>query len=255
MEGRGPAPACWANPQAGTHAKAAAIKKGGRCLSTTPLCHNGGSFGYGEREGSMCGRFTLTEPQALPAAFPQFRYPEFSETRLPRYNIAPTQDVLGVRNDGLDTVEVMRWGVRGRINIRSESIASRRSAVARRCIEFADGFYEWRERRPFYYTLRSGEPFAFAGLWEPSNGLAACDVVTCRPNSLVAAVHDRMPVILSGDGVALWLDPEPLAPDAAGAVLRPLDPALMTVREVSRRVNNANYDAADVLAAPEPRLF
>jgi putative SOS response-associated peptidase YedK len=64
-----------------------------------------------------------------------------------------------------------------------------------------------------------------------------------------------MPVILSGDGVALWLDPEPLAPDAAGAVLRPLDPALMTVREVSRRVNNANYDAADVLAAPEPRLF
>ncbi|MGB8150619.1 MAG: SOS response-associated peptidase, partial [Candidatus Cybelea sp.] len=220
-----------------------------------PLCHNGGSFGYGEREVRMCGRFTLTEPQALPAAFPQFRYPEFSETRLPRYNIAPTQDVLGVRNDGLDTAEVMRWGVRGRINIRAESIASRRSAVVRRCIEFADGFYEWRERRPFYYTLRSGEPFAFAGLWEPSNGLAACDVVTCRPNSLVAAVHDRMPVILSGDGVALWLDPEPLPADAAGAVLRPLDPALMTVREVSRRVNNANYDAADVLAAPEPRLF
>jgi putative SOS response-associated peptidase YedK len=80
-------------------------------------------------------------------------------------------------------------------------------------------------------------------------------VVTCRPNSLVAAVHDRMPVILSGDDVALWLDPEPLPPDAAGAVLRPLDAAFMTVREVSRRVNNANYEAADVLAAAEPRLF
>ena len=254
MEGRGPAPAC-ANPQTGAHAKAAAIKKGGKCLSTTLLCHNGGSFGYGEREVRMCGRFTLTKPQALPAAFPQFRYPEFSETRLPRYNIAPTQDVLGVRNDGSDTVEMMRWGVRGRINIRAESVASRRGAVARRCIEFADGFYEWRDRRPFYYTLRSGEPFAFAGLWEPGNGLAACDVVTCRPNSLVAAVHDRMPVILSRDGVALWLDPEPLPPDAAAAVLRPLDPALMAVREVSRRVNNADYDAADVLAAAEPRLF
>jgi putative SOS response-associated peptidase YedK len=203
----------------------------------------------------MCGRFTLTKPQALPAAFAQFRYPEFSETRLPRYNIAPTQDVLGVRNDGRDTVEVMRWGVRGRINIRAESIAARRGAVARRCIEFADGFYEWRDRRPFYYTLRSGEPFAFAGLWEAGNGLAACDVVTCRPNSLVAAVHDRMPVILYGDGVALWLDPEPLPADAAGAILRPLDAALMAVREVSRRVNKANYDAADVLAAAEPRLF
>jgi putative SOS response-associated peptidase YedK len=203
----------------------------------------------------MCGRFTLTKPQALAAAFPQFRYPEFSETRLPRYNIAPAQHVLGVRNDGHDTVEEMRWGVRGRINIRAESIAARRGAVTRRCIEFADGFYECRDRRPFYYTLQSGEPFAFAGLWEPGNGLPACDVVTCRPNALVAPVHDRMPVILSGESLSLWLDPEPLPPDAAGVLLRPLDGALMTVREVSRRVNNAAYDAADVLAAPDPRLF
>lgn len=203
----------------------------------------------------MCGRFTLTKPQALRAAFPQFRYPEFSETRLPRYNIAPTQGVLGVRNDGRYTVEEMRWGVRGRINIRAESIAARRGPVPRRSIEFADGFYEWRDRRPFYYTLKSGEPFAFAGLWEPGNGAAACDVVTCPPNSLVAAVHDRMPVILSGDAVALWLDPEPLPPDVARAILRPFDAALMQVREVSRRVNNANYDAADVLATADPRLL
>jgi putative SOS response-associated peptidase YedK len=203
----------------------------------------------------MCGRFTLTKPQALPATFPQFRYLEFSETRLPRYNIAPTQEVLGVRNDGRETVEEMRWGVRGRINIRAESIAARRGAVTRRCIEFADGFYEWRDRRPFYYTLRSGEPFAFAGLWEPANGLAACDVVTCRPNSLVAAVHDRMPVILSWESLKLWLDPEPLPPGDAGALLRPFDAALMIVREVSSRVNNAAYDAADVLVPADPRLF
>ncbi len=203
----------------------------------------------------MCGRFTLAKPLALPGAFPQFRYSEFSETRLARYNIAPTQGVLGVRNDGRDTVEEMLWGVRGRINIRAESIAARRTAVRRRCIEFADGFYEWREGRPFYYALRSGEPFAFAGLWEPSEGMASCDVVTCRPNSLVAAVHDRMPVMLTGDSVTLWLDPEPLPPEVAGAMLRPFDAALMQVREVSKRVNNADYDAADVLSAAEPRLF
>jgi putative SOS response-associated peptidase YedK len=64
-----------------------------------------------------------------------------------------------------------------------------------------------------------------------------------------------MPVILSGESLSLWLDPEPLPPDAAAVLLRPLDGALMTVREVSRRVNNAAYDAADVLAAPDPRLF
>jgi len=206
----------------------------------------------------MCGRFTLAKPGALGAAFPNLKFPElreFSETGLPRYNIAPTQEVLGVRNDGRETVESFRWGVRGRINIRAESIVARHNPIRRRCIEFADGFYEWKERRPYYYTLRSGEPFAFAGLWEPLDGTAACDVVTCEPNAVVAPVHDRMPVILTRDGMTLWLDPEPLPPEVAASVLRPFDPALMSVREVSRRVNNANYEAADVLADAEPRLL
>jgi putative SOS response-associated peptidase YedK len=203
----------------------------------------------------VCGRFTLTKPAALAAAFPQFRFPEFSETRLPRYNIAPTHGVLGVRNDGSETAEELQWGIRGRINIRAESILARTGPIRRRCIEFADGFYEWTQRRPFYYTLASGEPFAFAGLWEPSNGSAACDVVTCQPNALVAPVHDRMPVILAPSNVELWLDPAPLPPEIAGSILRPFDASLMRVREVSRRVNNANYDSADVLESADPRLL
>jgi putative SOS response-associated peptidase YedK len=203
----------------------------------------------------MCGRFTLANPAALPAAFPQIRFGEFSETRLGRYNIAPTQKVLGVRNDGRSIAEPMRWGIRGRVNIRAESILARRGPVRRRCIEFADGFYEWLDRRPYYYTLRSGEPFAFAGLWEADEGSAACDVVTCPPNELVAKVHDRMPVMLLPDAIELWLAEQPLPPEVAGSVLQPLDASLMRVREVSKRVNNANYDSADVLAAPEPRLL
>lgn len=203
----------------------------------------------------MCGRFTLTQPLALAAAFPRFRFPEFSQTRLPRYNIAPTQGVLGVRNDGRDVVEELTWGIRGRINIRAESILARRGPVRRRSIEFADGFFEWRDRRPFYYTLKSGEPFAFAGLWEPANETASCDVVTCEPNALVAPIHDRMPVILTGANVDLWIDSEPLPPEVAGSILRPLDERLMQVREVSTRLNNANYDAADVLSSADPRLL
>ncbi|HYL27657.1 MAG TPA: SOS response-associated peptidase, partial [Candidatus Nitrosotalea sp.] len=203
----------------------------------------------------MCGRFTLTKPATLATAFPRFRFPEFSETRLPRYNIAPTQTVLGVRNDGRDVAEELRWGIRGRINIRAESILARRGPLRRRCIEFADGFYEWFERRPFYYTLKSGEPFAFAGLWEAENGNAGCDVATCEPNELVARVHDRMPVILTGSQIDMWLDPDPMPPEAAAAILRPFDANAMQVREVSRRVNNANYDAPDVLAGSDPRLF
>lgn len=203
----------------------------------------------------MCGRFTLIKPRVLVTTFPGFQFPEFTETRLPRYNIAPAQAVLGVRNDGRGVVEELRWGIRGRINIRAESVLARRGPIGRRCIEFADGFYEWFSRRPFYYTLKSEKPFALAGLWEPSNGTVGCDVVTCEPNALVASVHDRMPVILTDSNVDLWLDPEPLPPQVAASILRPLDAALMHVREVSSRVNNANYDAPDVLAAADPRLI
>ena len=204
----------------------------------------------------MCGRFTLTRPGALAAAFPKVRFDEFSETKLPRYNVAPSQGVIGVRNDGRLTAEVMQWGIDGRINVRAESILARRGPVRRRCVEFADGFYEWQAGQPYYYTLRSGEPFAFAGLWAPQNGgVAGCDLITCPPNALVAAVHDRMPVILRRDAFDLWLDPEPLPPEALAPVLQPFDPALMEARAVSRRVNNANYEAADALDAPEPRLF
>lgn len=203
----------------------------------------------------MCGRFTLTNPAGVAAAFPRFRFPEFSETRLPRYNIAPAQRVLGVRNDGRDLVEELTWGIRGRINVRAESIAGRRGPVVRRCVEFADGFYEWRDRRPFYFTLRSGEPFVFAGLWEPNNGGAACDIVTCEPNALLAPIHNRMPVILTPPNTDLWIDPHPLPPEVAASILRPLDGRLMQVREVSSRVNNSTYDAADVLSDAEPRLL
>ncbi|HEX3671582.1 MAG TPA: SOS response-associated peptidase [Candidatus Cybelea sp.] len=203
----------------------------------------------------MCGRFTLTKPAALAANFPRFRFPEFSETRLPRYNVAPAQKVLGVRNDGRSLVEEFRWGIRGRINIRAESLAARRTPIGRRCIEFADGFYEWSNRRPFYYTLESGRPFAFAGLWEPFDGSMACDIVTCEPNALVAPVHGRMPVILSESALEIWLDPQPLPPEIAASILRPLDAALMKAREVSARVNNTNYDEAGALAPPDPRLL
>jgi putative SOS response-associated peptidase YedK len=199
----------------------------------------------------VCGRFSLTHPSRLPDAFPQYRFPEFSETRLPkirkRYNIAPTDAVLGIRNDGDATAEWMRWGIHGRINIRAESVVARRGPIRRRCVEFADGFYEWRERQPVYYTLRSGEPFAFAGLWESQDGVTHCDIVTCKPNALVAQVHDRMPVILTKSHLDRWLDPDPLPAEVAASMLTPFDPDRMIAREVSRRVNNAKYDEADIL--------
>ena len=169
----------------------------------------------------MCGRFTLAKPQALPAAFPQFRFAEFSETRLPRYNIAPTQEVLGVRNDGPRPIEPMRWGVHGRINIRAESIAARRRLVHRgaasslpmdstngasadrttiRCVRANRSLLPvsgspatvWRLRRRYLPSERTGRRGA-------------------RPD----AGHPFR------ESVAVWLDPEPLPAEARRLALAP----------------------------------
>jgi putative SOS response-associated peptidase YedK len=197
----------------------------------------------------VCGRFTLTNPLGIRTAYPRFRFEEFSEYRLPRFNIAPTQGVLGVVNDGKEQVASLSWGIDGRINARAETVASH--AVPFRCIVFADGFYEWRGRKPVYYTRRDDRVFAFAGVWQPG-AVPQCSIVTCPPNELVAPVHDRMPVMLADDTLDRWLAPEDLSPQEARSLLVPYDAVAMQSRTVSMRLNNANYDAPDVLIDNDP---
>ncbi len=204
----------------------------------------------------MCGRFTVTNPARLRERFSRFRFPEFSELRIPRFNVAPTQLVPGVRDLAGEMVELLRWGGgRLRINVRSERIAARRGPLRRRCIVFADGFYEWRAGQPYYCTLAEHAPFAFAGLWadEPLQ----CAILTCPANATLADIHDRMPVIFRDDErIALWLAPEPLPPDVLPALVQPLPADALHVRAVSRRVNDVRNDDASVLAETEtPGLF
>lgn len=187
----------------------------------------------------MCGRFTLvTNMDELQARFGfEARDLEYR----PRYNIAPTQQVLTVRNDGQRRAEFMRWGLipfwakdpkigYRMINAVGETAAGKPAFRAafkkRRCLILADGFFEWRkegkEKIPTYIFLKSREPFAFAGLWETwkspeGETVRSCSIITTRPNDLIAPIHNRMPVILSQETEALWLDPmteeaEPLTP-------------------------------------------
>jgi putative SOS response-associated peptidase YedK len=216
----------------------------------------------------MCGRYSLIAPERIVNAYPRFHpaAEEFSQTRLPRYNVAPTQPVLGVRNDGRDRIEPFRWGLvpswsqapsAPLINARAETLAVKpafRDALRkRRCVLFADGFYEWRARRPVHYTLADGAPFVFAGLWEPGGDAPpSCTIVTCAANALVREVHERMPVILSADAFDLWLAADELPAEVASSVLVPYDPAKMRARDASRRLNDAGYDAADVLIDDDP---
>ena len=148
----------------------------------------------------------------------------------PRYNIAPSQPLLAVLNGGERRAAHLRWGlipswaksaaVGSRlINARAETVAERpsfRTALARRrCLVLADGFYEWQRagkaRRPMRVTLKSGEPFAFAGLWEswrdPDGEIVrSCTIITTEANELLRPVHERMPVILPKEMESLWLD-------------------------------------------------
>ena len=229
----------------------------------------------------MCGRFTLISSVSdLQLKFGFAMEP--ADVR-PRYNVAPTQQVLTVVNDGERRGELMRWGLvpswakdvkigNRMINAVSETAATKpafRSAFRRRrCLVLADGFFEWRKERkqriPLYFSQKSGEPMAFAGLWEnwkspDDEWIRSCTILTTTANSFIEPVHNRMPVILSAETVPLWLDPLTETPDNLQPLLLPAPSELLDVREVSPTVNNVRNDnpgCIDAVVPPEEvRLF
>ena len=223
----------------------------------------------------MCGRFTLfVDPKDLMEAFPGFAVPaEWT----PRYNIAPSQPVAVVPNTGENKVEFFRWGLipswakdpkigNRMINARAETVAEKpsfRTAYRRRrCLVLADGFYEWRKepgptaKTPMYIRLKSGQPFAFAGLWETwrspdDQTILSCTIITTTPNVLVEKIHRRMPVILEREAYDLWLDPREQRPDRLGMWLRPYPAAQMTAQPVSRLVNSPGNDLPACIESAE----
>ena len=229
----------------------------------------------------MCGRLTLISSVSdLQLKFGFAMEP--ADVR-PRYNVAPTQQVLTVVNDGERRGELMRWGLvpswakdvkigNRMINAVSETAATKpafRSAFRRRrCLVLADGFFEWRkegkQRIPLYFSQKSGEPMAFAGLWEnwkspDDEWIRSCTILTTAANSFIEPVHNRMPVILSAETVPLWLDPLTETPDNLQPLLLPAPSEVLDVREVSSTVNNVRNDnpgCIDAVTPPEEvRLF
>jgi putative SOS response-associated peptidase YedK len=140
------------------------------------------------------------------------------------------------------------------INVRSETAATRapfrEAFAARRCLIPADGFYEWRQsdplRQPYRIHRPDGRPFAFAGLWQPASpssteGAGTCAILTTRPNGVVSAIHDRMPVILAAALFERWLAPDTLRADLEG-LLGPCPDRELVAHPVSTRVNRPEHD-------------
>ena len=223
----------------------------------------------------MCGRYTLTNPDPLRLRA-RFDILESIETDdEPRFNIAPTDPVLAVRDfDGVRDLGRLRWGLlpgrwaekkggRPLINARAETIATQpafaESFAERRCLIPADGFYEWlsdeRGKRPVWLSRRDAELFAFAGIWAQIDSpgsdepLHSCAIVTCAPNALIRPIHDRMPVILDPDSESSWLDPE-RPPEEILSLLAPAADDLLVAREVADLVNDVREDGPALI---EPR--
>ncbi len=220
----------------------------------------------------MCGRFTLTvDPADLQDAFPQFTFPE---KYAPRYNISPTQPILAIPNDGKNSADFFVWGLipswakdpsigSKLINARSETLAEKPSFRGgfkyHRCLILADGFYEWKSQPgtkikvPHFIRLKSGKPFAIAGLWDnwqsPDGGaVKSATIITTAPNSLMAPIHNRMPVIVSPDAYTQWLDPAARTADSLQPLLVSYPADEMTAHPVSTLVNSPANDRKECVA-------
>jgi putative SOS response-associated peptidase YedK len=246
----------------------------------------------------MCGRFARKSTQDILAEWFDLELDEMPWFA-PSYNVAPqsVQPVVRLgRDSGRPEMAVLRWGLvpfwakdekiaYSTINARAEEAASRpayREALKRRrCLVPADAFYEWqrhdtKSKRPFAFAMASGEPYAFAGLWEswrpkdkdpsfhpkdkdPSLGtpgrpnapvgtetLETFTILTTGPNELMEPVHNRMPVILERKDYGRWLDPgDPARPPVD--LLRPFPAERMRAWPVASRVGNVRNNDAQLL--------
>jgi putative SOS response-associated peptidase YedK len=202
---------------------------------------------------------------------------------VPRYNVAPGQEVAVVRQDArqdaahpVRRLSQMRWGLipswtdnpsigYKMINVRSETAATMRSfrepLRSRRCLIPADGFYEWKregkQKLPFCFTLADESVFAFAGIWEPWKNpqgqvIESCAILTTTPNELIRDIHDRMPVILPRDAYDIWLDPDRTHLQELQPLLKPYSAESMRRYRVSQRVNHVIHDDPECAAEIDP---
>jgi len=221
----------------------------------------------------MCGRFTLTA--TLEEIMNRFDIQAFLDQGdyAPSYNMAPSQSVLAVINDGKSNrLGFLRWGLvppwandtslgNKMINARAETISEkpsfRNAFKKKRCLVIADSFYEWKRnenktKTPMRIKLKSDELFAMAGIWEgwqspDGKRLYTCSIITTGPNELMKDIHDRMPVILKREDESSWLNPNTTDPVSLNALLVPFDENEMVSYEVSSLVNSPNNNSIELI--------
>lgn len=196
----------------------------------------------------------------------------------PHFNIAPTMDApiviasregerhLGLARFGLAPhwAKDLKLGVK-LLNARVESVAEKpafRDAFARhRCLVVADGFYEWRRegklKVPSWFHLPDAHVFAFAGLWAvwrnpEGERVTSFTILTREADGAVAAIHDRMPIVLRPEAYEGWLDRALKDPSEVRRLLERDRGAELVGHVVSRRVNYVDNDDPSLIEPVSP---
>ena len=202
----------------------------------------------------MCGRITITDPNAaLAALFDAVAGNDLPDS--PRFNICPTNPVAVVTSDGARRLRTMRWGLIPPwyktpgdgpliINARADTVAQKpafREAIRqRRCILPASGFYEWSagpdgSRLPWYITRTDGQAMAFGALYNTWGDIDSVATVTVEGGPNMAGIHDREPVILEPADWPLWLGE---AGHGAALLLKPTAKGVLRAHRVDPAVNS-----------------
>jgi putative SOS response-associated peptidase YedK len=217
----------------------------------------------------MCGRYTitLTMEELMLRFFLETSTPFYE----PRFNVAPGQLVPAIINDGKhNKLGQLRWGlipswaedpkvgykmINARVETLAEKPAFRVPLQRKRCMIPADGFYDWKVseegKQPMRITLKSGELFAMAALydtWESPEGgkISSCTIITTESNKIMEGIHDRMPIILRKEDEAMWLNRSIQDTELLRSLLqRPYPDDEMRVYPVSKAVGNVKNDSPD----------
>ncbi|QDX94370.1 SOS response-associated peptidase [Brevibacillus laterosporus] len=141
------------------------------------------------------------------------------------------------------------------INAKAETIREKPSFknlfIRKRCIIPADGFYEWmkigNDKQPMRIMVKDKGVFSLAGLYDtwksPDGGrINTCTIITTKPNTLMADIHDRMPVIIKREDESLWLNRDVQDGELLESLLLPFEEEQMQAYPVSKMVGNVRND-------------
>lgn len=216
----------------------------------------------------MCGRYVLQDPDYINS---RYNLENPLKELLASFNVAPGALMPTISRNSPNRGVIRRWGLipswarDPRIgfkltNARSETITQKpsfRTAFAtRRCLIPNSGFYEWHRtpegKTPYYIKIKSESMASFAGLydtWTDATGkltLETFTIITTAANSLIAPIHDRMPVFISKEDEDTWLSKTTPTKDLL-ALLQPYPENDMEAYPVSKEVNSTRNNSPDLL--------